>query len=161
MFDSIAQSYSNLNAKVDLNKLAYLQKNIKVLVVTEQTILREGLITLLEKFDNIRVVGHSNHILKGLQILEEVECDVVLADIAMRKSSPFEFCERTKAFNSNIKVLFLFDKLSEKYLQRALESGVTGFVSKLESTSSLISAIRDVSGGLKYFSSHISQKGSA
>lgn len=158
MLNPGAQTYSDLNARVDVSKAPYLQRSIKVLIVTDQTILREGLVTLLEKFDNIRVVGHSNHVLQGLQILEDVDCDVVLTDVGMKNSCPFELCEKTKTLNPRVKVLFLFDKLSEKYLQRSLEAGATGFVSKVESTSSLISAIRDVYDGLNYFSTHIGHR---
>src|SRR4051812_12499505 len=72
------------------------QVPIKVLLVDEQPIIREGLASLFEKYRDIQVIGQCQDYRNCLQLLETVEPDVIIADLAAESASSFELARRAK-----------------------------------------------------------------
>lgn len=130
---------------------------IKVLIVDDHQVLTDSLKFLLDKSNEIEVVGISPQPDDSLRIYQELKPDVVLMDIhfydANRKNQPMtgiEALKRIKDYDGNAKVLILTSETSSKYLEKAMPL-TDGYIIKDCSIERLIEAIKCCYGGLKIF----------
>ncbi len=129
---------------------------IKVILVDDHTIIRDGVRALLADQDDIIILGEASNGLDLLSLLRSIEPDVVLLDISLPDYSGIELCELLKRTYPNIQVLFLSMYTSEEYIFNAIKAGAQGYVPKNISQAELLLAIRTVSQGAEYFSESIS-----
>ncbi len=133
-------------------------QKIRVLVVDDYEVFREGLVALLKGSNEIEVVSQSADTRNGIQIIDQIHPDVVLVDISMPGTSPFELVKRAKVLSPATKVLYSIRDITDSNIERGLEAGGLGFVSKAESFSGIIEAIKRAHDGNKYFSSDIKSR---
>lgn len=122
---------------------------IKVLIVDDHALFREGLRALLALYPEISVVGEASDGREALDKVREVSADIVLLDIAMPGLGGLEtlFLLRQEAPKS--KILVLTQHETKEYIFRFLKGGARGYVLKKAAGTDLISAIRLVhQGGL-------------
>ena len=127
-------------------------QKIKVLVVDDHTIVRDGICALLGVVGDIEIVGEA---INGKEAFEEVERlnpDIVLMDIAMPIMSGLEATRRICKTFPKTKVLALTQHDDREYVIPVLEAGAHGFVSKKAASSELVSAIRSVYQGDSFLS---------
>ena len=125
---------------------------IKVLLVDDHTVLRDGLRFLLEAAGDIQVIGTAAN---GQEAVEEAtqNCpDVVMMDISMPVMNGIEATKRICEVCENTKVLILSMYHTNDYIQRALDAGAVGYLLKDSAGTELIEAIRDIHAGKSYFS---------
>ena len=125
---------------------------IKVLLVDDHTVLRDGLRFLLEAAGDIQVIGTAAN---GQEAVEEAtrNCpDVVMMDISMPVMNGIEATKRICEVCENTKVLILSMYHTNDYIQRALDAGAVGYLLKDSAGTELIEAIRDIYAGKSYFS---------
>lgn len=134
--------------------LAPSQK-VKVLVVDDYEVFREGLVSLLKKSPNVEVVGECADTRTGIQTIDQIHPDVVLVDISMPGTSPFELAKRTKVLSPSTKVLFCIRDVTDSNIERGLEAGGLGFISKSETFAGVQEALVKAYEGEKYFSADI------
>ncbi|MGF7047674.1 DNA-binding NarL/FixJ family response regulator [Paenibacillus sp. DS2015] len=120
---------------------------IRVLVVDDQTIMREGLVTILQLEENIDVVGMASNGLEAFEMAEKHLPDVVLMDIYMPKVDGVEGTKRIKKSFPNIKVLILTTFNDNALLLQAMEQGASGYLLKEMPAESIVSAIMTVATG--------------
>jgi two-component system invasion response regulator UvrY len=129
---------------------------IRILVVDDHAIVREGLKQILGDVNDMAVrdeaaSGQEAKIRSG-------EFDVVLLDISMPGRSGLEILKEIKAERPKLPVLILSMHAEEQYAVRALRAGASGYVTKASAPDELIGAIRKVSCGRKYVSSSLAEK---
>ena len=131
---------------------------IRVLLVDDHAIVRQGVRALLDAEAFVEVVGEAADGREAVAKAEELSPDIVVTDIGMPSLNGLEATRRIKALAPQIKVLVLTMYDDERYVQRILRAGASGYVLKQAASAELISAIRAVSLGECYLSAAISKK---
>ena len=113
---------------------------IRVLIVDDHTILRQGVKALLDNQEGIQVVGEAQDGREALKITDEVKPDVILMDIAMPGLNGLEATRRIKRSLPDVKVLFL--TVYGDYVGSALDAGANWYLTKDCRRQDLMEAIR-------------------
>jgi len=128
---------------------------IRVLLVDDHTLFRQGVRRLLESEPDFEIVGESPDGGDAAQKAAELRPDIVLMDIGMPGLSSFESARQIRRNRPETKVLFLTMYEDEDYLVQCLEVGAAGYVLKDTPAPQLVTAVRDVYKGGKYLSSQV------
>lgn len=130
---------------------------IKVLVVDDHTVVRDGLCSLLNAQEDIKVVGVAADGREALKEAERLHPDVVLMDVAMPRLNGIEATRRFRKVLPSIKVLILSMHQSGEYVHRALEAGAWGYLLKESAGPEVAAAIRAVHAGRRHLSARITE----
>ena len=120
---------------------------IRVLLVDDHAILREGLRALLSCYDDVQVVGEAKNGAVAFEQVEALQPDVVIMDIAMPVMDGFESTRLIRQKYSQTRVLVLTQYEDKEYVLPLLQAGASGFVLKQALGTDLINAIRAVAQG--------------
>jgi two-component system, NarL family, response regulator NreC len=120
---------------------------IRVLMVDDHAILREGLRALLSYYDDVEVVGEAQDGAESLARAGELLPDVVLMDIAMPGMNGLEATRQIRAQFPQTRVLVLTQHEDPQYVMPLLQAGASGFVTKRALGTDLINAVRVVAKG--------------
>lgn len=125
---------------------------IRVLIVDDHALVREGLKALLSLAPDVEVVGEAENGKEALRKVRALRPDVVLMDIAMPGMGGIEATRRVCREFPETKVLALTQYDSFDYVIPMIEAGAKGFVTKASSSSELARAVRTVYQGSSYLS---------
>ncbi len=120
---------------------------IRVLVVDDHTIMRDGIRALLGVNDGIEVVGEAADGKEAVEKAHKLAPDVVIMDIAMPGMEGLEATRRITKADPGVKVLILSQYEDKKYILSAIKAGAAGYVSKRALGAELASAVRTVHEG--------------
>jgi DNA-binding NarL/FixJ family response regulator len=131
---------------------------IRVLLVDDHTLFRDSLRSLLERSNNIEVVGEAESGVGAIDQAVQLAPDVVLMDIAMSNVNGLQATRRIKKRNPSIKILALTMYETEQHIREMLCAGASGYVSKRAPARELISGIETVYRGNAILSSPVARK---
>ena len=117
---------------------------IRVLVVDDHAILRDGIRSLLENQDDIIVVGEASDGSEAFASVGKLLPDIVLMDISMPKTNGLEATRLIKERFPNVKVLILTQHDNREYIAPALGAGASGYVLKRSGRREMLKALRQV-----------------
>ncbi|UOE95592.1 response regulator transcription factor [Alkalihalobacillus sp. LMS39] len=120
---------------------------IRVLIADDQTLMREGLRTIIDLEDDMEVVATAQDGLDAIEKVEQFEPTLVLMDIQMPKMNGIESLIEIKKRYSHICVLILTTFAEDDYIVEGLANGVDGFLLKDMNYDQLIASIRDAANG--------------
>ncbi len=120
---------------------------IRILVVDDHAIMRDGIRALLDLHEDIEIVGEASEGKEAVEKAQELIPDVVVMDIAMPVMDGLEAARRIKRKTPKTKVLVLTQYDNKEYVLSAIKAGVSGYVPKRALGSELVSAIRAVCHG--------------
>ncbi len=131
---------------------------IKITLIDDHQIVRDGIRALLESIENIEVIGEASSVKEFLENNKSVQPDILITDIAMPEISGIEL---TKMINENentknIKVLILSMFTNEDFIFNAIKAGAKGYLPKNTNRNELFEAIKTIYNGEEYFSESIS-----
>lgn len=132
-------------------------QKIRVLVVDDHTIVRDGICALLALAGDIEVIGEAANGREALEMVKQLTPDVVLMDIAMPLLGGLEATRRIRKELPGTKVLVLTQYDDKEYVFPVIEAGAYGFISKTAASSELTSAIRYVYRGESYLSPSVTK----
>lgn len=132
--------------------------SIRVVVVDDHTILREGVCSLLALQDDIVVVGEASDGAEALELLDRTAADVVIMDMVMPRMNGLEATREIKCRWPDVKVLILSMYDDDAYVQQVIQAGASGYVLKRVATDDLVQAIREVYGGASFLHPPIAAK---
>jgi DNA-binding NarL/FixJ family response regulator len=127
-------------------------KKIRVLVVDDHTLMRDGIRALLALAADIEVVGEAANGKDAIAEVGRLAPDVVLMDMAMPVMTGLEATRRIRREFPGSRVLALTQYDDSEYVVPLIEAGARGFISKMAAFSELSSAIHAVHGGDSYLS---------
>jgi DNA-binding NarL/FixJ family response regulator len=130
---------------------------IRILIVDDHSIVREGMKQILAGIDNMQVAGEAANGVEALARVQKQSFDVVLLDISMPGRSGLDVLKELKNLQPHLPVLMLSMYPEEQYAVRALRSGASGYLTKESAPDELISAIRKVCGGGRYVSASLAE----
>ena len=130
---------------------------LKVLLVEDHAIVRQGIKALLDEEPDITIVGEAGDGSEGLLLAQKLKPDIVLMDVSLPTLDGIEvthqICERLP----QVRVLMLSMHDNEEYVFRALQAGACGYVLKQSTSTELVLALRAVAAGSPFLSPDISQ----
>ena len=130
----------------------------KIIIAEDQTLVRQGLRSLLESEKNIRVVAEAGDGIEVIRCVEKHKPDLVLMDLAMPKMSGLSALKDIKNRYPDTKIIALTFHSSEEYILEAFKSGADGYCLKKDSHAELLTAIKSILSGKSYISPAISSK---
>ena len=120
---------------------------IKVLLVDDHAIMRDGIKALLSIHDDIEIVGEASEGKEAIEMAQELAPDVAIMDIGMPGMDGLEATRRLTKRNPRIKVIVLTQHDNKEYIFSTIRAGAAGYVPKKALGSELVSAIRAVCRG--------------
>jgi len=126
------------------------QPAIRVLLVDDHQMVRQGLLYFLSAQEGIEVVGQAENGLQAVTMVEETRPDVVLMDLAMPEMDGLEALRRIKADHADIEVLVLTSFVDDEKVLAAIEHGASGYLMKDIKPGELARAIRAAARGEVY-----------
>ncbi len=131
---------------------------IRILIVDDHVMFREGLKQILAKHRDMNVAGEVGNGTDALQSVRSDGYDVVVLDISMPGRSGWDILKEIKLENPGLPVLILSMHPEDQYAIRMLKAGASGYISKESVPEELILAIRKVASGGKYVSPALAEK---
>lgn len=128
---------------------------IRVMIVDDHGIVREGVRILLEKFEDVRVVAEAENGRVALELVAGVTPDVVLMDMSMPGMNGIETMQRMADRFPGVKVLILSMHKDRRFVAQAFMAGARGYLLKDCSSAELVKAVRAVNSGERYVCSGI------
>ena len=131
---------------------------IKILVVDDHIIVREGLKKILLDTPDMVVADEASN---GQEVTKKIwnnEYDLILLDISLPGRSGLDVLKQLKCTKPEVPILILSVHPEEQYALRSLRAGASGYLTKQSAPDELIGAIRKVAKGRKYITSSIAEK---
>lgn len=122
---------------------------IRVLIVDDHAVVRTGLRLLLEREENLEVVGEAGSADEGVRVARLEKPDVTLLDVVMPGRSGIEACAEI-VHASKGKVLVLSMQDDPTYVRAAFAAGASGYMLKEAADTELVQAVREVASGGRY-----------
>jgi DNA-binding NarL/FixJ family response regulator len=135
-----------------------MAKKIKVLIAEDHAIVRQGLKILIRADPDMEVSGEAADGRQALQMAEKTQPDVVVMDVAMPLMNGLEATKKIVRQQPRSKVLVLSSYSDDESVQRLVQAGASGYLTKHSASTDLLEAIRQVNRGNSYFSPMIAQR---
>ncbi len=129
-----------------------------ILVIDDHPIVRRGLRQLFDDEPDLEVVGEAEDSTEALEQLKAVEPDLAIVDLSLKRGHGLELIPQIKAKHGRVKMLVSSMHDESLFAERVLRAGALGYISKQESPTELIKAIRQVLRGEIYLSVRMSNR---
>ncbi len=123
------------------------ETRIKVMIVDDHAIVREGIAEVLEQSGDFEVVGQAGDGEEAVNKVQELRPDVVIMDILMPVKDGIEACREIAAALPETRVLMLTASNRHGAIVQAVNAGATGYLQKFSGKEMLLSTVREVAGG--------------
>jgi DNA-binding NarL/FixJ family response regulator len=127
--------------------LVVTENNIRVVVVDDHPVFRQGVIRVLERTPDIEVVAESAGAVKALELLDTLRPDIMICDIRMPGKSGIDVLRRARAFSPNTRSIILSAYDDDEYIMEAVATGASGYVLKTVDIRELPEIVRRVNAG--------------
>ncbi len=125
---------------------------IRVLLVDDHKIVRDGMRSLLSEEKEISVIGEAENGREAVALAKDLRPDVILMDIAMPDMNGIEAASQIIKENPRTKILILSMHSEKMFVSKAFAAGVSGYLLKDCDIEEILSAIRAVQANQKYIS---------
>lgn len=125
---------------------------IRVFIVDDHSVVRQGLKRILEDSTDIKIAGEASNGNEALELCRILKWDVMLLDISMPKKNGDEVLKQILSRDKGVKVLIMSMYEEDQYAVRLMKAGASGYLTKDAAPEQLLSAIRTVVSGNKYIS---------
>jgi DNA-binding NarL/FixJ family response regulator len=130
---------------------------IRVVIADDHHLVRQGIRALLDKADDIEVVGEAEDGQQALHLVEKLAPDVLLIDVAMPRLDGMQAIERVRLAHATTQTIILSMYSDEAMVRQALRSKVSGYVLKSSVVEELLLAVRAANRGELYLSPAVTQ----
>lgn len=133
-------------------------ERIRVLIVDDHALVREGTVQLLEREPDMVVVGQASTGVQANLLLDRLSVDVALLDVNLPDMSGLEVARLAAAKHPTVRILIVSAYDDYAYVAEALELGVAGYLLKTATGRELVDAVRTVAGGDFVLSGSVSRR---
>jgi DNA-binding NarL/FixJ family response regulator len=130
---------------------------MKILLVDDHEIMREGICALLRKHPEMEVIGQAADGRTAVDMVRQLRPDVVVMDIGMPNLNGIEATHQMVAENPHIKVMALSTHSDGSVVAKMIKAGATGYMLKESAFSELLDGLRTMAEGKTYLCSKISK----
>jgi DNA-binding NarL/FixJ family response regulator len=123
---------------------------IRVLIVDDHALLREGLRSRLEREPGISVVGEADTAERAVVMARQLQPDLILLDLLLPRKGGYDAIPELRAVAPEARILVVSSQASPSSVRRALSAGAVGYLPKRSSDRELVTAIRAVADGAGY-----------
>ncbi len=131
---------------------------IRVVVVDDHTLMRQGLIGLLDDEPDIEVIGQAGDISNGRTAIEAMSPDIILMDLGLPDGSGLDLTAELTNADPELRILVVTMHERDDYLFQALRAGASGYVLKGAEVQELLTAVRTVARGETYVDQSLTGK---
>jgi len=135
-----------------------MAENIRVLIVDDHAVVREGQRALIATEPGMELVGEGADGIEAIQLTKSLKPDVILIDLLMPCMGGIEAIEKIKAENSKVNILVLTSFAEDEKVFSAIKAGALGYLLKDATPQELLAAIRQVHRGEPSMDSAIANK---
>jgi DNA-binding NarL/FixJ family response regulator len=133
---------------------------IRIVIVDDHALVREGVTRLLEEAPDLRVIGSFDDDTAAVRFAARAEPDVAIVGVAMWRTSGIDLARRLRAVSPKTRLLMLSMHARPEYVQQAFRAGANGYVLKEAAGAEVVAAVRAVHAGKRYLSAGIALRGS-
>lgn len=135
-----------------------MENTIRVMIVDDHKMIRDGIKLMLKNNPEIKVVNEFDNGLDVIKFIDKnpTSVDVVLMDISMPKLDGVAATRDIKSNHAGISVLAITMHIEKSYIMDMMKAGASGYVLKESGASDLVEAIKSVAVGKQYFSADVS-----
>ncbi len=130
---------------------------IRLLLVDDHEMMRDGLRSILEQDDQIEVIGEAASGRDAVELAARLLPDIVVMDVAMKDLNGIEATRQIRAASPRVKVLALSSHSDSRYVTAILDAGACGYVLKANAYDDLRRAIEAARAGKSYLSADVTQ----
>ncbi len=127
-----------------------MNNKIKLMIVDDHALIREGLTKILEMEENFQIVFKASDGNEAIEYIKDNNLDIVLLDINMPNMNGIETLKKIKQINPSLKIIMLTVYDAREYLIETLNLGANGYMLKDAEADSLVKAIEAVYNGGSY-----------
>lgn len=131
---------------------------IRILVVDDHPLMREGISKTLEAEPGLQVVGEASDGVEAIEAYRVLSPDIVLIDLQMPRLSGLDAVEEIRKTSPDAKITVLTTYGGDAFAERALELGALGFLLKSSLHRELVDAIWSVNSGRRYMSAPVAEQ---
>ena len=131
---------------------------IKILIVDDHAIVREGLKQIVAEENDMIVSGEAKDASGLFKLVNAGQFDIAIIDISMPGRSGLDALKDLKKSKPELPVLILSMFSEEQYGLRAIKAGAAGYMKKVSAPNELVSAIRIIVNGSKYINQSLAEK---
>jgi DNA-binding NarL/FixJ family response regulator len=135
--------------------MASKKNTIKVIIVDDHQLFRNGLKFILTEISDLEVIGEASNGKEFLNLLKEFKPDLVFMDISMPEMNGIEACQKGLEIYPDLKILVLSMFGEDAYYNTMIDIGVKGFILKDTDNNELKTAINTILNGNTYFSQEL------
>lgn len=129
---------------------------IKIIVVDDHPLIREGLCKILSMDDEISIISQADNGISAVESIKSLNPDIILLDINMPQASGLDVLQKIKALSLNVKALMLTAYDDRKHLKDCISLGANGYILKDSDYSTIIKAIKTIYLGKTYIAPELS-----
>jgi DNA-binding NarL/FixJ family response regulator len=134
------------------------QRAVKILIVDDHPIVREGLAARIARQPDLTVCGEAEDVADALELVKTAGPDLIIVDLSLKTGQGLDLIKKIKARGDNTKMLVSSMYDESLYAERALRAGAMGYINKQEMSEKIIDAIRHVLDGKIYLSPQMTER---
>jgi DNA-binding NarL/FixJ family response regulator len=131
--------------------------SIRIVVADDHTIVRQGLVSLLNEADDLDVVAEAADGIEAVERIAQETPDVAVIDLTMPRLSGIEVVRRLHGSHPSVRLLVLTVHEDEEYVLPIIRAGASGYLVKDTAAEELIKAVRALAAGKAYFGPQAAQ----
>jgi DNA-binding NarL/FixJ family response regulator len=139
-------------------RVGIMKTKMRIVIAEDQTLVRQGLKSLLAEGDQYDVVGEAEDGLEAIRSVAKLKPDLLLLDLAMPRMNGISAIKAIKQQQPETKIIAITFHTSDEYILAAFESGADGYCLKNDTHANLLLALKRVMAGKRYISPEVSDK---
>lgn len=129
----------------------------RILLVDDHELMRQGLRSILEREENVEIVGEASSGREAVALSRKVEPDVVVMDVGMKDLNGIDATRQIRSDLPRVRVIALSSHSDSRYVSAMLEAGASGYVLKANAYADLREALQAVRQGKSYLCAEVTQ----